>query len=673
MPALPAAIEAAFETALAHYRAGRFATAALLFAAILEHAPEDADGLRLRGLALVRAGEAEAALPLLARARALAPQEPLAHLHHGIGLLAAGRPARAAARFRRATILRPEDPAPWTNLAAALVALGQPKAARAAARRAIALAPRLAAAHQALGFAEAAAGNLDGACDAYRAALAIEPGCAEAWVDLGLVFAQAGEVATATQAMHRALALKPGHAAAEANLAAFDLLRGEQEEAMARLRGVLRRDPGCVAAKLNLANALLLDREAGEALALLAGRVPAGREGRHWHAQRAMALLLLGRPAEARAELDAIGEPYGDAEILILWRRIALAQIAHETEAAEAMAERMAALAKQDGAALLEHRIIGHFELARFHHQRGRRARAFGHWRDGHRLLGRMQPFSRAAHREFVDASIAAYDTARLRNGPRADNEDEAPVFIVGLPRSGTTLAEQILAAHHAAHGAGERPALHRTLERLVGPADRAEAVHKAALLDTAALTRTAHGFLADLHALAPAALRIVDKMPANALHLGFLATLLPGARVILCRRDPRDVGLSIFQLRFFGFHPYSHDLADLGFYIAEHARLMAHWRAVLPIPMIEVDLADWVGNFTGTLARVLEFVGLPHDPACERFHESRRRVRTASAVQVREPINARGLGRFRGYEEQLAPLIAELEAAGLIPAEAIA
>jgi hypothetical protein len=93
----------------------------------------------------------------------------------------------------------------------------------------------------------------------------------------------------------------------------------------------------------------------------------------------------------------------------------------------------------------------------------------------------------------------------------------------------------------------------------------------------------------------------------------------------------------------------------------------MAHWRAVLPLPMIEVELADWVGDFAATLARLLEFLGLPHDPACERFHEQKRRVRTASAQQVRQPINARGLGRWRAYEGQLEPMIAELRQAGLI------
>jgi hypothetical protein len=167
------------------------------------------------------------------------------------------------------------------------------------------------------------------------------------------------------------------------------------------------------------------------------------------------------------------------------------------------------------------------------------------------------------------------------------------------------------------------------------------------------------------LHALDPDARRIVDKMPGNFRHLGLMSLLLPGARVIACERDPRDIGLSIFTYRFFGMHGYAHDLADLGWYIGQQRRLMAHWRAALPNPVFTVRLRDWVEDFPGTLRRLLEFLDLPYDPACENFHQSERRVRTASRAQVREKINARGLGRWRGFETQLAPLIAELETAG--------
>jgi Sulfotransferase family len=195
-------------------------------------------------------------------------------------------------------------------------------------------------------------------------------------------------------------------------------------------------------------------------------------------------------------------------------------------------------------------------------------------------------------------------------------------------------------------------------------------AVARIAALEQPALDAAAERYLAELHALAPDAARIVDKLPANFNYLGLAALMLPGARIIYCARDPRDIGLSIFTFRFFGYHPYAHDLGDLGWYIAEHQRLMAHWRAALPNPLLTVQLKDWVDDFTGTLRRVLEFLDLPYDPACERFYERESRVLTVSRNQVREPVNARGLGRWRTFENHLRPLITALAEGGALPSE---
>ena len=654
-----------FAAAVARYQDGEPRAAAEMFAALLAQGAGDADTFRLHGLALVRAGQATAALPSLARARQLAPGDPLTFLHYGIGLLEAGRAARATAMLRRAATLLPNEPAAWINLSTAILALGKAPAARAAARRAIRLDPRSAEASCALGLAERADNNLCGARAAFAAATALAPGFADGWVYLGLACFQMGQSGAAIAAMQRALQARPGHAAAEANLAGFQLLQGDFEGAAERLREMLRRDPDCVPAKLNLANALLLDRDGTAALARLDGKPPAGREGAHWHAHRAMALILLDRLGEAATELDAIREPY-DAEILIVWRRLILAERAGDHDGAIDFAERLADISASEGDALLEHRILSHFDLAAFRSRRREPDTAFKHWSAGHALLRRVQPFSRSNFAAFVDATMAAYDKTRLHQGPRASKADGTPIFIVGMPRSGTSLAEQILAAHPLVHGAGERPQLYRTIGNLAGqPLDPAT-IQRLAALDERTLSAEAETYVAALRALEPSARHVVDKMPGNALHLGFLATLLPGARVILCRRDPRDIGLSIFQLRFFGYHPYAHDLDDLGWYMGQHERLMTHWRSVLPVPLLEVELADWVGNFHSSLTRVLDFLGLPYDPACERFYLQRRRVQTASADQVRQPINARGLGRWRSWERHLGPMLAQLQAAGL-------
>jgi hypothetical protein len=241
-----------------------------------------------------------------------------------------------------------------------------------------------------------------------------------------------------------------------------------------------------------------------------------------------------------------------------------------------------------------------------------------------------------------------------------------APVFIVGMPRSGTTLAEQILAAHASAYGAGERPALGRLAWRL-GGGETAEAVARIAALNPTTLDAEADAYLNALHALAPEKRRIVDKMPGNYLYVWLIALLFPKAKIIHCVRDPRDIGFSIFTFRFHGEHGYAHDLRDLGWMIGEQHRLMRHWKVASPTPILTVRLDDWVSDFDATLARVLAHVGLPSDPACARFYESDSPVRTVSRSQVKQPVNARGLGRWRAHAEDLAPLTDELERAGAL------
>jgi hypothetical protein len=380
--------------------------------------------------------------------------------------------------------------------------------------------------------------------------------------------------------------------------------------------------------------------------------------------QRSLALLQVGREAEASQLVAAIGSVPPEMEPLMLWRRVLLALAAgdHATARTHALAMEQALTAN---GLVPEHQIMAHFDLARFWSAQREADRTFTHWTAAHRLLSRFQPFSRERHRAFVDAMIESFDRARLQDGPRAQNRDRAPVFIVGMPRSGTTLAEQIIAAHPQCHGAGERGALSQAFRALGG--ETPDGVARITALDAPALDAAAQLYLDELHALAPDKALVVDKMPGNFNFLGLAGLMLPGTRIIHCVRDPRDIGLSIFSFRFYGYHPYAHDLGDLGWYIAEHDRLMAHWRATLPNPILTLALKDWVQDFDGTLRRVLDFIELPYDPACERFYESESRVRTVSRSQVKQPVNARGLGRWRRYAAQLQPLIDALTENGVV------
>jgi Sulfotransferase family len=345
-----------------------------------------------------------------------------------------------------------------------------------------------------------------------------------------------------------------------------------------------------------------------------------------------------------------------------------LAQIKGDDAEALREASRMASGLEMMGAlAMPEHRIAGHFELASFWRGRHDAAAAFAHWRAGHALLSQSQPFSREAHLAFVEASTRMLNPSRFESSETASNRDPTPVFIVGMPRSGTTLCEQIIAAHPRAFGAGERTALGELLTVLGGGPEDPGAVARIAGLNRAMLDFLAGRYLMDLHALAPDADRIVDKMPGNYRLTGLAALLLPRAKFIHCVRDPRDIGLSIFTFRFHGMHGYAHDLADLGWTIGQQARLMSHWKAALPGRILTVALNDWIDDFRGTLERVLMHIGLEYDPVCVRFHERDTRVSTVSRAQVREPVNARGLDRWREYGAELEPLISELRQAGVL------
>ncbi|MFO1028362.1 MAG: sulfotransferase [Acetobacteraceae bacterium] len=654
-----------------HYRAGRYAQAAAVFRDLHAAAPEESAPVRMLGLCQLHLGRTAEALTLLSEARDLAPDDPQAQLHYGIGLQAAGRHAEAADQFRRCQHLMPSDPAPFLNLATALLDLGDPNGALDAARRARRRAINMPQAHYTVGLALMALDRQDDAIQAFADTLRFDPRFADAWINLGVLRYRRGNIAGAKEAMRQALAARPGYGPAVGNLAAFMRLTGESEAAETLLQETLAQTPDADGVRANLAAALLQEDRAIEALALLDARpVPADpRLAAHWRLQRILALLQQGRVAEAGATLAEIDVVPPDLGPLLTWRRVLLAQAAGDADTARRHAEALAA--ELPTAPLVpEHRIIAHYDLARFWLTHGERTRAFGHWTEGHALLRRFQPFSRDAHRAFIDASIARLDRTRLCGGPRASNRDPAPVFIVGLPRSGTTLAEQIIGAHPQTFAAGERGALTQAFFALAGTGTAAD-IDRLAVLDSPRLDEAARSYLAELHALAPAAARIVDKMPGNTNFLGLVALMLPGARIIHCVRDPRDIGLSIFTFRFYGHHPYAHDLADLGWYIGQQERLMTHWKAVLPNPVLTLALQDWVQDFDATLRRVLAFIDLPYDPACARFHEQASRVRTVSRAQVRQPVNARGLGRWRSFEAELQPLIAELSAAGLVPDDA--
>jgi tetratricopeptide (TPR) repeat protein len=276
---------------------------------------------------------------------------------------------------------------------------------------------------------------------------------------------------------------------------------------------------------------------------------------------------------------------------------------------------------------------------------------AFSSYRLANELKKRSAPkYDAARLARRVDQIIALYDSDWLRGARGQGNESRRPVFIVGMPRSGTTLTEQILASHPDAFGCGELRFWHAACVE-----------YEAALRATegrASMPAAAEKYLSLLTNFSAAASRVVDKMPANFMNLGLIHAAFPHARILHMRRNPLDTGLSIYFQIFSNTHLYAHDLEDIAHYFTQYSRLMAHWRSTLPMgTVLEVPYEKLVSDPEPWIREIVQFVGLPWDPRCLDFHQTERTVITASNWQVRQRMSASAAGRWRNYEKYLGPL----------------
>ena len=237
--------------------------------------------------------------------------------------------------------------------------------------------------------------------------------------------------------------------------------------------------------------------------------------------------------------------------------------------------------------------------------------------------------------------------------------ETEIPVFVMGLPRSGTTLIEQILAGHSQVFAAGEIKLVLDTMAEIGGQgAGFSEGFRQ---LNRPAVQRLASRHLERLRALNGTVLRIVDKLPDNYVHLGLLASLFPRAKFIHCRRDLRDVAVSCWMTHFQEVR-WANDHEHIASRFHEYQRIMEHWHKVLPVPLLEVDYEETVADLEGTARKLVAWCGLAWEPTCLEFYQAKRSVRTASTVQVRQPVFRTSVGRWKHYEQTLASLFARLE-----------
>lgn len=298
------------------------------------------------------------------------------------------------------------------------------------------------------------------------------------------------------------------------------------------------------------------------------------------------------------------------------------------------------------------------FALGKAYDDIGEYDKAFAELAEANGISRSLVAYDEAAELAEFDRLEARFNPAFLASRAGAGLASEVPIFIVGFPRSGTTLTEQILASHPAVHGAGELHILPDIIASGGGIAkDGTPESDMGRLHEFGAL------YLERLARIAPDSARITDKNPGNGPLLGYIHLALPGARIVYVTRDPRDACLSCFMQRFAGnSSSFAYDLGEVGRRYRHYSKIMAHWRRTLPEgSILQICYEDLVANLEPTVRRLLDHCGLPWDERCLNFHEAGRSVRTASATQVRQSLYASSLARWRRYEKHLGPLIAAL------------
>jgi tetratricopeptide (TPR) repeat protein len=623
--------------------------------------------------------------------QAIAADPELAEAHWE---LSAALNAKSAIHQLKAIELKPNsiDYRLQLQLAKSLAKQGKPEAAVACLERIIKLKPDCAEAYVSLGmiFSD----MIDRPTEAFthlQKALQLNPNHAEAYVYLAVVSGKRGDVGTATQYAKQAVQLNPHLADAHQIMAEVYLAKWELENAIASCRQALKLRPNFPEALHSFGNALMMGGNIDEAIKYFEQAIAAKPNLIKAHYSLGNAFQVSGDLDRAAAVYDRLlqhqpSDPEalaGKASILERQKQYQAAYdlikplvttyphnynylVTYATvcrrlkQAREAIPAIEARLTQASIAPTQKQHLL--FTLGELYDSINEYDAAFNAYQRANRQ--HTHKYDRQRSKQDFEAIMQVYSCENLTQAklPRAQNNSELPVFIVGMPRSGTTLVEQIVASHPLVYGAGElndiSMLLHGMMQRfgLSRPYPDLLEYFNQELID-----RTAQQHLDRLRQFSTTATRITDKMPYNFINLGLIALLFPKARIFHCTRDPLDNGLSYYFQNFIGFHPQKHDLRDIGYYYKLYQRLMQHWQDTLDLPIMEVKYEEVVADQEAMSRKMIEFLGLEWDDACLSFYKSKRFAKTVSYDQVRQPIYNKSVGRYKHYEKYLEPLKAAL------------
>jgi len=687
-PAAPSqnlSIEEALSRAFGHWNAGQADQAEMFCQRVLSAWPGQTDALHLMGVMAHAYGNLDLALQHVRQA-CQAPRAPavyfsdLAEMCRQKGLLEEGEQAG-----RRATALNPDLVGAWNNLGIILQESGKLDESVACLERVVCLQPGNPEAHNNLGNTYKRLNRLDRAEAHYAKALSINPNYAEAHSNLSNLLKENGQMERAAAEARLAIDINPRLADAYINLAGVEISRYRYSEALRWLDALQAFAPahgGCHNAQAMALKQLDRLDEALDSACRAVALIPENADA---HNTLGQVLQELGRFDEAVACYERAAKlPGTAAESAMVNRASLLMEVGRKDEAWEAFDQvlgayprsasalsnrvdikkysegdadisRMEALLRPEEGLSFKDQMSLHFALGKAYLDVGDDDRAFRHLDEGNGMKRSTLSYDPDAIDRRVRDTAKTFTTSLLKKFKGAGCDSSLPIFIVGVPRSGTTLVEQILSSHSLIHGAGELSTLPRIVDGLEYPACMARMTGED-------LTRLGRDYVARIERMAEDRPHVVDKMPANFLYAGLIHLILPNARIVHCRRDPVDTCLSCYTKLFSAEQAFAYDLTELGRFHRSYQTLTAHWREVLPTNrFIEVDYEAVVDDIDGQARHLIDFLGLPWEEACLRFHENKRAVRTASVNQVRQPIYKTSAGRWKKHARHLGPLLAAL------------
>lgn len=646
---------AAFERALTFLRAGDAAMAERLCRDALEDVPGEPNLSGLLGAALNRLGRGQEAEPHLRLTVAEEPDYAKGHEELGRSLVLQGRAEEAITHLRRAVAIDPKLQSAQLSLVQALGECGRAAEAQAAmesflqADPARALIAKAAELHR--------AGRLEEAEGLYREILQRDPRNVEALRLLGSIAVASEHYGQAEKLLQRAVELAPDFLPAWIDLSRAQLERLDLPAALASIRRAEELDPRSANVQVHLANVLARSGRHEEAIAAYRQATVLNPAAIAGHLGLGNVLKTIGRQVEAV-------EAYRQATRLrpdsseAWWSLSNLKTFRFEDD-------EVAALERQLESATLpeETRAQFNFALGKALEDRGEHARAFRCYEVGNRTRRALEHYD-PVQTEIVNERIrAVFDAEFLSRHAGAGEPDPAPIFVVGLPRTGSTLVEQVLASHSQVDATHELPEIGRLIQGINrARADRVAYPEAVRDFDAAQWAAFGRAYLDETRKYRQGAPRFVDKNPNNFANLGLIALALPNARFVNTRRHPLDTCLSCYRQLFARGQPFTYDLVELGEYYLEYERMMAHWHTLLPGRILDLQYEDMVDDQAGQTRRLLEHCGLSWESACLDFHVTERAIRTASSEQVRQPIYRSSVGIWKNYARELEPLIGILQ-----------